>query len=198
MRSSTLEHWQESRNNYLSIFSYVAINFNHSPTPHFHSPQSSQSKSWLNRIDKQLIRWRHQAAEAGKVIKGLQLSRAERVQVSVAGDFAFCHLEDAGHTAVADRTSGARWAGKRHWWLGKATEGWTRIDGWTRLCSKMSRTKNVTPDRGEVLGHSLHLSCAYGTVELLRAFWLVDFGVGSSTGVGTNASRIHGCKMFLI
>lgn len=45
MRSSTLEHWQESRNNYLSIFSYVAINFNHSPTPHFHSPQSSQSKS---------------------------------------------------------------------------------------------------------------------------------------------------------
>ena len=62
-----------------------------------------------------MIRWRHQAAEAGKVIKGLQLSRAERVQVSVAGDFAFCHLEDAGHTAVADRTSGARWAGKRHW-----------------------------------------------------------------------------------
>ena len=101
MRSSTLEHWQESRNNYLSIFSYVAINFNHSPTPHFHSPQSSQSKSWLNRIDKQLIRWRHQAAEAGKVIKGLQLLRAKRFQVNIAGDFTFCHSEDAGHTVVA-------------------------------------------------------------------------------------------------
>ncbi|MXQ92262.1 hypothetical protein E5288_WYG020406 [Bos mutus] len=61
----------------------------------------SQSKSWLNRIDKQLIRWRHQAAEAGKVIKGLQLLRAKRFQVNVAGDFAFCHSEDAGHTVVA-------------------------------------------------------------------------------------------------
>ncbi|KAG5199949.1 hypothetical protein JEQ12_006428 [Ovis aries] len=70
--------------------------------------QTLQSKSWLNRIDKQLIRWRHQAAEAGKAIKGLQLLRAKRFQVNVAGDFAFCHLEDAGHTVVADRTSGAR------------------------------------------------------------------------------------------
>lgn len=141
MRSSTLQHLQESRNNYLSIFSYVAINFNHSPTPHFHSPQSSQSKSWLTRIDKQLIRWRHGAAEAGKVIKGLQLLRAKRFQVNVARDFPFCHSEDVGHTVVAVRTSGARWAGKRHCWLGKATEGWTRIDGWTRLRNKMSLIK---------------------------------------------------------
>lgn len=149
MRSSTLEHWQESRNNYLSIFSYVAINFNHSPTPHFHSPQSSQSKSWLNRIDKQLIRWRHGAAEAGKVIKGLQLLRAKRFQVNVAWDFPFCHSEDSGHTVVAVRTSGARWAGKRHCWLGKATEGQTRIDGWTRLWNKMSLIKTGTPKTGE-------------------------------------------------
>lgn len=147
MRSSTLEQWQESRNNYLSIFSYVAINFNHSPTPHFHSPHPSQSKSLLNWIDKQLIRWRPGGAEAGKVIKGLQLLRAKRFQVNVAWDFAFCHSEDPGHTAVADRTSGARWAGKGHRWLGKATEGWTRIDGWTRLWGKMSLTKTVLQKR---------------------------------------------------
>lgn len=149
MRSSTLEHWQESRNNYLSIFSYVAINFNHSPTPHFHSPRSSQSKSSLNRIDKQLIRWRHGAAEAGKVIKGLQLLRAKRFQVTVAWDFAFHLVEDAGHTVVADGTSGARWAGKGHCWLGKATEGWTRIDGWTRLWNKNVTYKNCYPKMGE-------------------------------------------------
>lgn len=149
MRSSTLKHWQESRNNYLSIFSYVAINFNHSPTRYFHSPHPSQSKSLLNRIDKQLIRWWPGAAEAGKVIKGLQLLRAKRFQVNVAWDFAFCHSEDTGHTVVADRTSGARWAGKGHRWLGKATEGWTRIDGWTRLGDKMSLTKKLFSKNGK-------------------------------------------------
>jgi hypothetical protein len=167
MRSSTLEHWQESRNNYLSIFSYVAINFNHSPTPHFLSPHPSQSKSLLNRIDKQLIRWRPGAAEAGRVIKGLQLLRAKRFQVNVAWDFAFCHSEDTGHTVVADRTSGARWAGKGHHWLGKATEGWTRIDGWTRLWDKMSHTKTVLQKKGvgageEMFSHLFNLCWVYG------------------------------------
>lgn len=138
MRSSTLEHWQESRNNYLSIFSYVAINFNHSPTPHSHFPHSSQSKSRLSRIDKQLIWWRHGVAEASKVIKGLQLLRAKRFQVNVTWDFAFCHSEDSGHTAVPAGTSGARWAGSGHRWFGKGTEGWTRIDEWTRLGTKLS------------------------------------------------------------
>jgi len=133
MRSSTLEHWQESRNNYLSIFSYVAINFNHSPTPHSHFPHSSQSKSRLSRIDKQLIWRRHGAAEAGKAIKGLQLLRAKRFQVNVTWDSAFCHSEDLGHTAVPDSTSGARWAGRGQRWFGKGTEGWTRIDERTAL-----------------------------------------------------------------
>lgn len=133
MRSSTLEHWQESRNNYLSIFSYVAINFNHSPTPHSHFPHSSQSKSRLSRIDKQLIRWHHGAAEAGKAIKGLQLLRAKRFQVNVTWDFAFCHSEDLGHTAVPDSASGARWAGRGRFWFGKGTEGWTRIDEWKQF-----------------------------------------------------------------
>lgn len=180
MRSSTLEHWQESRNNYLSIFSYVAINFNRSPTPHSHSPQSSQSKSRLNRIDKQLIQWRHRAAEAGKVIKGLQLLRAKRFQVNVAWDFPFCHSEGAGRTSVAVRTSGARWAGKRHCWLGKATEGWTRIDGWTRLGSKISVTQTYPKTgRGGMLHHSCNLSWVCSVIELLGDFGLQAFGVGS-------------------
>lgn len=179
MRSSTLQHWQESRNNYLSIFSYVAINFNHSPTPHFHSPQSSQSKSWLTRIDKQLIRWRHAAAEAGKVIKGLQLLRAKRFQVNVTWDFPFCHSEDVGHTVVAVRTSGARWAGKRHCWLGKATEGWTRIDGWTRLWNKMSLIKTVIQKTGEKCS-ATHETCLEFTApsNFLNIFgwWILKWG----------------------
>lgn len=179
MRSSTLEHWQESRNNYLSIFSYVAINFNHSPTPHFHSPQSSQSKSWLNRIDKQLIRWRHGAAEAGKVIKGLQLLRAKRFQVNAAWDFPFCHSEDAGHTVVAVRTSGARWAGKRYCWLGKATEGWTRIDGWTRLWNKMSLIKTVTQKQGRnaqpLIKRVLGLTASSNILEVF-GWWTSEWG----------------------
>lgn len=195
MRSSTLEHWQESRNNYLSIFSYVAINFHHSPTPHFHSPQSSQSKSWLNRIDKQLIRWQHRAAEAGKVIKGLQLLRAKRFQVNVAWDFAFCHSEDTGHTVVADRTSGARWAGKRHCWLGKATEGWTRIDGWTRLRNKMSLAKTVIQNRQRnaqpLVTLALHL-------QHHRTSWNFLAGWLWSGVLRANASRTYGHKKFLI
>lgn len=163
MRSSTLKQWQESRNNYLSIFSYVAINSNHSPTPHFHSPHPSQSKSLLNWIDKPLIRWRPGVAEAGKVIKGLQLLTAKRFQVNAAWEFAFCHSEDPGHTVVADRTSGARWAGKGHRWLGKATEGWTRIDGWTRLGDKMSLAKTVLQKTGEeMFSHPFNFCWVYG------------------------------------
>ena len=193
MRSSTLEHWQESRNNYLSIFSYVAINFNHSPTPHFHSPQSSQSKSWLNQIDKQLIRWRHQAAEAGKVIKGLQLLRAKRFQVNVAGDFAFCHLEDAGHTVVAAEHLVPGGLGR-----GTADLGRQQKDGQGLMDGQDFATKchlqKVIQNQGKALSHSLHLSCAYSTIELLRAFWLVDFRVGSS---GPMLLEFMGTKSFL-
>lgn len=194
MRSSTLKHWQESRNNYLSIFSYVAINFNRSPTPHSHSPQSSQSKSWLNRIDKQLIQWRHRAAEAGKVIKGLQLLRAKRFQVNVAWDFPFCHSEDVGHTLVAVRTSGARWAGKRHCWLGKATEGWTRIDGWTRLWSKIPLTKTY-PKTG---GNAPPLMQLVLSLQHHRTSWKFLVGGFWSGVLMANASRIHWHKKFLL
>lgn len=120
MRSSTLEHWQESRNNYLSIFSYVAINFNHSPAAHSHFPPSSQSKSGLSWIDKQLIQRQHGATQAGKVIKGLQLLRAKSFQVNVTWDFAFCHSEGLGHTAhlLPGGQGGSRRMDK-DWWMDK-------------------------------------------------------------------------------
>lgn len=77
MRSSTLEQWQGSRNNYLSIFSYVAINFNHSSAYHSLLPNFSPSKTELSQSDRRRIRSVDGGIRVGMVIKRLQLLRAK-------------------------------------------------------------------------------------------------------------------------
>lgn len=192
MRSSTLAHWQESRNNYLSIFSYVAINFNHSPTPYFLFPQSSQSKSWLNRIDKQLIWWRHGAAEAGEVIRGcscwgLSASRWTSPEIS--------------HSATR-RTQDTQWWLTEHLvpgGLGRGTVTWEgnrRMDKdwWMDKTLKQNVTyKNCYPKMGK------KCSATETFLELTESsnFFKI-FGWWTLNGVlMANASRTHGPRKFL-
>lgn len=127
MRSSTLEQWQGSRNNYLSIFSYVAINFNHSSAYHSLLPDFSQSKTELSQTDRRLIRCMDRGVRVGMVIKRLQLLRAKCFQVNVTRGLVCCHSHDET-CVVADGTSGARWT------VGRCPE--EQKDWWTINCSK--------------------------------------------------------------